>query len=99
MLGTRACSLVTLPARLLRSPPVPNHTLAVVALCLVFLATVVAALLLALAFEARSKLGVIQHEQRRNARRVEDRLSSDRACVLRDVAQGAKKVHEDDDLS
>jgi hypothetical protein len=74
-------------------------TIAVIVLCLVFLAAVVAALLLALGFEARSKLGAIQHEQRRNARRVEDRLSSDRACVLRDVADGKKKDTGSDDLA
>jgi hypothetical protein len=89
---------VTLPARLLRSPAVFHpSTLAVLILCLAFLAAIVAALLLALGFEARSKLATIQHEQRRNARRVEERFSTDRACVLRDVAQGRKKNETDED--
>jgi sensor domain CHASE-containing protein len=82
---------VTLRPTLLRFPPVPDSTIAVVILCLVFLAAVVAALLLALGFEARSNLDAIKREQRRNARRVEERLSTDRACVLRDVTDGKKK--------
>jgi type II secretory pathway component PulK len=82
---------VTLPAILLRFLPVSDSTLALVVLCLVFLAAVVAALLLALGFEARSKLAAMHHEQRKAARRVEERLSTDRACVLRDVTDGKKK--------
>lgn len=87
---------MTLPACLLRSPSVlAPSTLAVAVLALVFLAAVVAALLLALAFEHRSELAAIRREQRRNARRIEERLSTDRACVLRDVAQG-RREHETD---
>jgi type II secretory pathway component PulK len=89
---------VTLPARLLRFPPVfHSSTLAVLILCLVFLAAVVAALLLALGFEARSRLSAMHHEQRKNARRVEERLSTDRACVLRDVTEGREKLAKDED--
>jgi membrane protein implicated in regulation of membrane protease activity len=71
--------------------------LALPILLLVFLAAIVAALLLALGFEQRSKLSAMHAEQRRNARRVEERLSEERACMLRDIAKGEKKVHEDDD--
>jgi CBS domain containing-hemolysin-like protein len=72
-------------------------------LCLVFLAAIVAALLLALGFEHRSKLAAMHHEQRKNARRIEQRLSTDRACVLRDVTQGPKEhdadASKDDDFA
>jgi type II secretory pathway component PulK len=69
--------------------------LALLILCLVFLAVIVAALLLALGFEHRSKLDTMHREQRKNARRAEARLSSDRACVLRDVTQGPKEHDAD----
>jgi sensor domain CHASE-containing protein len=72
--------------------------IALLILLLVFLAAIVAVLLLALAFESRSKLSAMHAEQRRNTRRVEERLSSERACMLRDIAKGEKKVYDDDDL-
>jgi len=91
---------VTPPARLLRSPSVLHpSTLAVLILCLAFLAAIVAALLLALGFEHRSKLAAMHREQRKAARRVEERLSSERACVLRDITQGREKISGDDDFA
>ncbi len=81
---------MTRPARLLRSPAVPDSTLAVVILCLAFLAAVVAALLLALSLEARGRLARIEASQRKHARDVKERLASDRACMLRDMTHGRK---------
>lgn len=84
---------MTTLACLLCFPPVLT-ALPLVVLCLVFLATVVAALLLALAFEARSALGRIEQQQRKDAAEVRKGLRAERACVLRDVAQGERRELE-----
>lgn len=84
---------VTLLACLLCFPPVLT-ALPLVVLCLVFLAAIVAALLLALAFEARSTLGRIERQQRKDAAEVRRGLRTERACVLRDVTHGDRRELE-----
>ena len=87
---------MTLRAFLLHFPPVPaSPTLALIILCLALVFTVSVVLLVALGFEHRARLGEIQRDQKRNARRVEERLGQDRACVLRDVTHGAPKQESD----
>lgn len=78
-------------AFLLHFPPVPSPTLALIILCLALVFTVAVVLLVALGFEHRARLGEIRRDQKRNARRVEERLGQDRACILRDITHGAPK--------
>ena len=83
---------MTPPAFLLHFPPVPaSPTLALIILCLALVFTVAVVLLVALGFEHRARLAELRRDQKRNARRVEERLGQDRACVLRDVTHGAPK--------
>lgn len=89
---------MTTPASVVRSSPVPEpapSTLAFVILCFILLAAIVAALLLALGFENRATLRDIKKGQTKLARDVKRQLTSERACVLRDVTRGSAEQDAD----
>ena len=67
--------------------------LALPILVLVLFGVLALLLLLALGFEHRARLAELRQDQRKQARRVEQRLTTDRACVLRDMSHGTEK-HE-----
>ena len=83
---------MTLRSFMLHFPPVPSP-LALPILVLVLFVVLALLLLLALGFEHRARLAELRQDQRKQARRVEQRLTTDRACVLRDMSHGPEK-HE-----
>ena len=89
---------MTLPARLLCCTPVtPLTALVLLLLCLLGSAGLGALLLLAL--DHRTSLARVERKQDANAQAVVERLSSDRACVLRDITLDRKKSTDDENSS
>lgn len=87
---------MTLPAPVVRSPAV-SAALALSLLLLAFLGASGLAVLVLLALDHRERLRRIERKQDTNAAAVAAKLASDRACVLRDVAQGQEKHDSDAD--
>ena len=69
---------------------------ALVLLLLTLVGSVGLGALLLLALEHRASLARVERKQDANAQAVAERLSSDRACVLRDITLDRKKSTDDE---